>query len=452
MKKTNNNRFDHGTRNGRRISIDQAIRVAMEFQQQSKLEQAEGIYREVLKAVPNHPDALHFLGVLHYQHGRTEKAIETITQALKESPDYMDAHNNLGNIYMETGCLKEAEGEYRQTVELAPKHVGALNNLATVLRAMGRLDESEAIFRDALEGNPNFYPLHYNLGTLLFQNGQEEEAVEHFFKAVVLDPSQAHSKVRLGLALITLGRKKEAEDLYRSWLQKEPDNPEARHLLAACTGDAIPGKASDGYVKSLFDRFADSFEEQLNILEYKAPELVAEAVAKSCGKPEGRLVILDAGCGTGLCGHLLKPFALRLDGVDLSSGMLKKASAAGIYDQLTEADLTAYIRGQDSVYDAIVAADVLCYFGDLQDVFAAAANAIKPGGRFIFSVERCDPSTARDNGDYRIIPQGRYTHTESYLRRVAVQQGWVPESIDHQILRKEMGLPVDGLVVTLARA
>ena len=438
--------------NDQRLTIDQAIQLAMAMQKQSKLDQAEGIYQEVLKAVPGHPDALHFLGVLYYQRDQTDAAIESISKAIEASPEYMDAHNNLGNIYMEKGRIKEAEVQYRRTVELAPTHVGALNNLGTVLRALKQFDEAESILRGALENYPDFFPLHYNLGTLLYNKGQDEDAVEHFFKAVILDPEEARSRVRLGLALMSLGRRDEAVKVYRDWLESDPDNPEAKHLLAACSGDAVPGRASDAYVKNLFDRFADSFEEKLNILEYKAPEFVAGAVSKHCGSPDGRLAILDAGCGTGLCGPLLKPFAMRLDGVDLSAGMLKKAGATGMYDQLSESDLTAYIRGHKGVYDVIVAADVLCYFGDLQDLFAAVADTLKPGGRFIFTLEQTGEVLEGEGGDYCIIPQGRYTHSEAYLRRVADHQGLVPEAVGHEVLRKEFGRPVDGMVVTLARA
>ena len=123
-----------------------------------------------------------------------------------------------------------------------------------------------------------------------------------------------------------------------------------------------------------------------------------------------------------------------------------------MYDHLTESDLTDYIRGNSGVYDVIAAADVLCYFGDLEDVFAATAEAVKPGGRFIFTVERTPSEMAGKNRDYHILPQGRYTHAEKYVRRIAVKKGWEPESIAHDVLRKEMGRPVDGLVVTLARA
>ena len=173
---------------------------------------------------------------------------------------------------------------------------------------------------------------------------------------MVLDPDQAGSKIMLGIALMTLGRKEEAVAHFKKWLQEEPDNPEARHLLAACSGKAVPGRAPDAYVKSLFDRFAENFEESLSGLEYKAPQLVVEALSKVCSRPAGDLSILDAGCGTGLCGPLLKPYARRLDGVDLSSGMLKRAAGSGSYDRLEEAELTAFIRDRKVVYDVIVSA------------------------------------------------------------------------------------------------
>ena len=452
MKNTDDERNENGDTGDQRLSIDQAIRFAMELQKRSNIEQAEGIYREVLAAVPNHPDALHFLGVLHYQCGRPAEAIQTIARALDSSPDYVDAHNNLGNIYMEQRRLEDAETCYRRTVELAPGHLGACNNLGTVLRALGRLDEAEAVFRNALGISSDFFPLHYNLGNLLTQQGNVSDAVDHYFRAMVLDPDQAGSKIMLGIALMTLGRKAEAVAHFNQWLQEEPDNPEARHLLAACSGEAVPGRAPDAYVKSLFDRFADSFEESLNYLDYRAPELVAEAMMHAIGHPDGNLKILDAGCGTGLCGPLLKPYARRLEGVDLSAGMLKRAAKVGGYDRLEEAELTAFVSDRKDVYDVIVCADTLCYFGDLQDVLVGAAGALKSGGTLIFTVELADETGAGEDSNYLIKPQGRYAHSEAYLRQVARLSGLEPRAFSYAVLRQEMGRPVKGLVVTLAPA
>ena len=437
--------------NDARVTIDQAIRFAMELQKQSKLDQAEGIYREVLSAIPGHPDALHFLGVLHHQRGRTEDAIQSITGALAASPDYADAHNNLGNIYMQQRRLEDAERCYRRTVELAPGHLGACNNLGTVLRAMGRYEEAGTVFRYALTISADFFPLHYNIGNLLSQQGRVSEAVDHYFQAMVLDPDQAGSRIMLGIALMAVGRKAEAVDHFQKWVDEDPNHPEARHLLAACSGESVPDRAPDDYVKSLFDRFADSFEESLNHLEYRAPELVAGAMTQAFGHPTGDLNILDAGCGTGLCGPLLKPHASRLVGVDLSAGMLKRAAGTGSYDRLEEAELTAFVSERKDAYDAIVCADTLCYFGDLRAVFAGAAGALKPGGTFIFTVELEGGGSEPEERGYRIKPQGRYAHTQGYLQTMAALARLETESISQAVLRQEMGRPVKGLVVTLTR-
>jgi predicted TPR repeat methyltransferase len=116
------------------------------------------------------------------------------------------------------------------------------------------------------------------------------------------------------------------------------------------------------------------------------PELVTEALREDGLRPGG-LDILDAGCGTGLCGALLRPFANRLHGVDLSPGMLEKARADGHYDALIECELTAFMDARPQHYDVIACADTLCYFGDLHSVVKAAGVALRMAGRFAFSVE-----------------------------------------------------------------
>ena len=93
----------------------------------------------------------------------------------------------------------------------------------------------------------------------------------------------------------------------------------------------------------------------------------------------------DLGCGTGLMGPLLRPHVSgRLEGVDLSQGMVDKARAKGCYDHLAVEELVAYLdgsAGQEGVqcggsggYDLLVAADVFVYIGDLGPVFASGAR------------------------------------------------------------------------------
>src|SRR4030095_15239953 len=149
------------------------------------------------------------------------------------------------------------------------------------------------------------------------------------------------------------------------WLSLEPDNPLTRHLLSACTGQEVPARASDDCVRNIFEGVADRFDTVLGEVQYRAPALVAQAAAEAVGAPEARLDILDAGCGTGLCGEHFKPFARRLVGVDLSLEMLKRAGVRKLYNELIVGELTAFVGVVAAAWDVIISADTLVYFGDL---------------------------------------------------------------------------------------
>ena len=430
------------------LTVDQAIELAKGLQQRFALDGAETIYRRILALIPEHPDALHFLGLLQHQRGRPEEATRLILLALRVAPEYADAHNNLGNIYREQDRLNEAEACYRRVIELSPKNAGAYNNLGTVLRARGLLSEAGAAYQKAIDLDPNFPNPYVNMGSLLRQQGNMTEAVAHYTQALVLNPDHPGGRRVLGVLLSCLGRVEEATDVFREWAEKEPDNPEARHLLAACAGEDVPQRATDAYIKQVFDNFAESFEERLERLEYRAPELVLKAVAGIYDAPAGDLDFLDAGCGTGLCGPLLRPYARRLEGVDLSRKMLARAQSTRCYDALKEAELTGFIGSRKNAYDVIVSADTLCYFGDLQEVMAAVTEALRPGGFFIFTVERGEEGDGTMSNGFRINPLGRYSHQESYVNHTIAEAGMKLRSVAHGALRQEMGSPVTGLVVT----
>ncbi len=160
-----------------------------------------------------------------------------------------------------------------------------------------------------------------------------------------------------------------------------------------------------------------------------------------------RSLIADAGCGTGLCADFLRPRAKQLVGVDLSPGMLARARARKKYDQLVEAELSAWLGSQQQAYDLIVSADTLCYFGALEQPLSAAASALRPAGRLVFTVEQAGPTVE----SYQLESSGRYSHAEPYLR--ATLAGATLEAIDIRpvVLRRERGHEVSGLLVSAQR-
>jgi predicted TPR repeat methyltransferase len=149
------------------------------------------------------------------------------------------------------------------------------------------------------------------------------------------------------------------------------------------------------------------------------------------------------GCGTGLCGPLIRGYARRLTGVDLSPGMLTQAREKQVYDELLQIELTAYLRSHRDSFDVIVSADTLVYFGALDNVIAAAAGALRSGGVLIFTLEH---GTSASAPDYHLETHGRYTHARPYVEGLLEANGLTPE-IGQAELRMESGVPVAGLVV-----
>ena len=434
------------------MTIDQAILLATRLHRLEKLDDAEMLYRRILDAAPDHPDALNFLGVLIHQRGDSAGAIALIERSIAIDPSLPDRFANLGNILAESGRAEEAVAAYRKAIAIAPAQsqvlANAWNNLGAVLRMQSRLEEAAQAYENAIATKPGHVDAYNNYGNLLAGQGQTERAVAFYCKALTVSPGHGVSRKLLGMAYYMLGQIKEAAAVYQAWLADEPEHPIALHMLAACSGESVPARASDDYIKRTFDGFAASFDAKLEQLAYRAPQLVADAVHK-VWPSAARLQALDAGCGTGLCGTLIKPWCAHLTGVDLSAGMLDRAKHLDIYDQLILGELTAYLDANPAAFDLIVSADTLVYFGPLESVMQAARRALLPGGLMAFTVEALvDKGTATP---YRINPHGRYSHDREYLKRIIADSELRLMNLEDAVLRKEGGAPVNGYVVTCSR-
>lgn len=432
------------------LGVPHAIELAIKLHRAGNLNDAQTLYQRILAVVPKHADALHFMGVLQQQRGRSRQALELMQQSLALVPALPDWHSNIGNVLLSLGRIDEAAQAYERAAQLDPDRADIQNNIGVLRREQQRVAEAEAAYRRAIALDPKHVDAFTNLGSLLNGLGRQEEALASFCHALVLKPRHGRARQALGMAYYTLRRFDEAAQVYRDWLEDEPDSPQARHHLAACSGEGVPERAADAYVETVFDGFADSFDAKLAQLHYRAPALIEQTVAGILGAPRGALSVLDAGCGTGLCGPLLKPYARHLAGVDLSGGMLAKAAPRQVYDALAKAEITAFMAGEPAgSIELIVSADTLCYFGDLAALARAAARALAPGGWLVFTVEALPDAAAED---FHLNPHGRYSHRAAYLRRVLAGAGLAVPEVQAVHLRMEGGKPVDGFVVAACKA
>ncbi len=426
------------------------LQKAMQQHAAGRLDEARAQYARLLNAAPRNADALHMMGVLEAQLGRHERAAELIGRAIAVHPNEAMFHNNLGNVHMRAQQFDEAQARYRRALALAPERADALNNLGVLLSRRGASEEAEALLRRAVEIAPDFADAWQNLAQHLLRQGQLKAALEICLHALILVPRDPTLRRVLGKVYISQGMQQEAEGLYRAWLQEEPDSHEARYHLQAVTGVDVPVRAPDTYVEEIFDRFASSFDAQLASLGYRAPELVAQAVRARAPSPSRQFDLIDAGCGTGLCAPLLQPWARRLVGVDLSPGMLRKAQERGLYDELAQGELVAFLAARPAACELLASADTLCYFGALEPFAAAARGALRPGGLLVFTVEAHEDGPGA--ADFVLQGHGRYSHRRPYVEAVLRGAGFAAIELQPEVLRTEAQQPVQGWLVSAQAA
>jgi predicted TPR repeat methyltransferase len=432
----------------RELTLDEAVALGVALQKNEQFAEAGELYRRVLDTSPAHSAALHYSGVLAHQQGKNDEAIALIERSLALAPDQADWFSNLGIIFQSDGQLDSAIAACQRAIALNPGHANAHSNLGVLLRATGKTAEAESAYRTAIQLNPDHIDAYTNLGILLNGLGRTQEATTCYCKVITLRPKHPEARKLLALAHCALGEIGEAVRIFEEWLVEDPEDPIARHMLAACTGRDVPARASNAFVENTFDSFAASFESRLQRLSYRAPALVAAMLESSGREPSKQLDVLDAGCGTGLCGVLVAAYARRLTGVDLSGGMLARAKEKGVYDTLVEAELTAYLRDHENAFDAIVSADTLVYFGDLEEVVCAAAGALRSNGFLLFTLE--DAGDREAGAGYRLETHGRYSHAGAYVERRLAFAGLQAEVV-HADLRMEAGVPVAGLVIRASK-
>ncbi|MBA3313700.1 MAG: methyltransferase domain-containing protein [Planctomycetota bacterium] len=283
---------------------------------------------------------------------------------------------------------------------------------ANLLLARGRLTEAEAAFREFIARFPDQDAVLISFADLLRRTGRETEA-------------EAVLRQAIHVELDRLGCADDERPLVESY------------IFAAERGQAPPAASPPVFVAGLFDRFAGSFDATLRErLQYRAPEVLFEAVTSEAGRELRDLDVLDLGCGTGLAGELFRPVARRLDGIDLSAGMIEQATTKNIYDRLVTGELVAFLATLDQAYDLILAADVFVYLGDLAPVFAASRRSLRDTGRLAFTVE------LSDSPGYHLQPTRRFVHHRDYLHETARSAGLDERLLDETWTRLQEGRPV----------
>ncbi len=405
---------------------------------------AETALNACLKTAPRHPGATFHLAALHLARGDRSAAMRGFAQATHLAPNWAEAHYNLAILQAESGDAAAAEASYGSALKAKPGLIQAAINLANLLDSRGDRAEAIALLWQALTHAPEFAQGWSTLGYLYLGARQLEAAETSLARAVSIDPTMADAWEYLAETRRQRGDREGAREAYQALIRINPDAEVAGFHLATLLGQT-PSRPPDSFVRGLFDGMANEFEHKLvDVLGYRLPFELTRYLDDVLQTPTP-LDVLDLGCGTGLCGQAIKPWAHRLHGVDVSPRMMELARARDVYDMLHEMELVEFLaRCQDSEWDIVLAADVLVYLGALEALFGQARRVLRPGGRLMLSIEELDTQD-----DYALRPTGRYAHAAGYLERLAAEHGFTVERNEPIPLRRESGTMLPGRLLRL---
>jgi len=410
-----------------------------------RLREAEQCFQDSLKRLPGRASTRINLAATRLQLGRPAEALAELDEVLAAEPQHLDAWCHRAAALIALGRPADALTHSAHVLGHDPGSGTAWHWQGLALERLRRFGEAQQAFERVVALQPAQADAWFHLGQLQQRRGLLPDALRSLDQALARAPAHAGASSQRGWVLKDLGRTEEAAAAFKRAVELGADAELHRFVLASLGRAPRPAAPPRAYVQSLFDDYADGFDEHLvEVLGYQAHRRLVEPLAQ--WQPAGFDSALDLGCGTGLCGRLLRPMARRLHGVDLSQPMLERAARLGVYDRLDCADLVEHLLRCDERHDLVLAADVFIYVGDLGPVFEGVMRVLRPGGLFAFSVER-----AGDDQTSVLTMQLRYAHGLPYLRDLAARHGLQWLRADELPIRQHRQESIPGLYASLRR-
>lgn len=493
------------------LNMDNALRAALRHRQAGRLDKAEAVCRRILATSPNHPGALHLLGLISCRVGKIDVAIDLIGKAIQMSPknpiyynsmgnalidqgkvdeaiayyrkaleinpNLVEAHYNMGKAFQEQGKLDEAISCYKNAIIIKPDIAAAHNNLGNVLMAQGKLDEAVACYRRALGMNPVLVEAYYNMGNVFEKQTKLDDAIACYRRALEIKPDYVEAHCGIGAVFQDQGKLDEAIVCYRKALEAVPN-----HVGAYCRlGNALKHQEKLAEAAACFKQAVEL--DPMNSLaqhhlaavtgrttEAPPKEYIREIFDHYSAKFERHVVETLHYKMPSLLRHnfdtIVKNDLHFKNIIDLGCGTgLAGMEFRMIADRLSGIDISPKMveeAKKKHIYDVLLVGDIIEFLNDTHekyDMFIATDVFIYSGNlKGIFesvqnrSLSRAyflfsTESSARN--DYILRPTGRYAHSRTYIQLLAKEHGFVIEMCQSVGIRKEHGQWIMGDIFIL---
>lgn len=137
---------------GQRLSVGAAVETGVQLHNAGDRQRAARVYRAVLDVAPDHPHALHLLGLVFYQDGRPLEGLELVDRALAQNATEPSFHNSRGLCLKSLGYAHEGIQAFRRALEINPLLHQAALNLGDALHALGKWEDAMHEYRKVAAG------------------------------------------------------------------------------------------------------------------------------------------------------------------------------------------------------------------------------------------------------------------------------------------------------------
>jgi predicted TPR repeat methyltransferase len=346
-----------------------------------------------------------FLGMVFQDIHQPQLAVEAYTYATQLDPQHWSSYSNLGAVHYDN--LRH----YRDAL--------TAYNMAYALLT----DPSVDVTDPPVDASFILSQLQYRIGLCLSEDTTTQKCV------VAQDDTNRRPEPGNCAEL--------AAHAFSLAVEYDPNNESAKHMLATLTADATMNRASNVYVKDLFDQYAQNFEHSLvQELQYTGFERLRRGFDRAFLLQNKTVphfdVVVDAGCGTGLVGEQFRNVSNILIGVDLSEVIIEKAiqTRPTLYDEVQVGDITTIFQERKGTISLMIAADSFIYFGNLDPLFESISAGLRSHDGYIaFTLENVDLnneqllSTTKPNWRWQLTASGRFAHRKEYVIQTGQDHG-----------------------------
>ena len=209
------------------MNIEKTLKLAIENHKKNNFQEAEKLYKEILKINSGHFESIFLLGTLSIAIKNYDKAIQLLKEAILIQPKHAQSHNNLGAAYKELGKTEEAMSYYQKAISINSDYADAHNNLGIIFNELGEIQKAITCYQKAINIKPDYADAHYNLGNALHKLNKHQESIKSYEKVIEINPIYAAAYYNLGNALSVLGEFKKAISYYQRAI-----NSEKNHIFA----------------------------------------------------------------------------------------------------------------------------------------------------------------------------------------------------------------------------